>query len=430
MDREEYKSHPIHTTLDSFSDALDQASDTIKVKVEFRTAVSKTAYFQWCLAKSDPNLISVTELNGVNQQLVNARNAYLQHIHQVNSPQYIDNAINAALKFLPYPRIQKIFRSEANEAIDSVRNDAEQFESFIKDEIVKFTQSVEETSNKLSETQVTISNLEDLIKREEGKVNAQIDVWEQTVANSVNSHATEFDQKYASLKEKYDENEQKRSDSFDGFFDGAKSTISDLKQEFQTHLSQSKSKVDDWQRDALVEGNDILSEIKTLYGIVGQTALAGDFIKTANEEAGSYKFYSKLAGFLFVVAPIVLAYMFVFHDPDSKFELVDFLRRVPIAAVFLVPAFYFSTLSQRHRRVEVSMRGLGLKVAAFDAYIATLSTDDARTLKAEMAQVFFDAKIGMEREKVMTRGNIKTTLDQLDKVSTKVTDLFNDVRNK
>ena len=70
-------------------------------------------------------------------------------------------------------------------------------------------------------------------------------------------------------------------------------------------------------------------------------------------------------------------------------------------------------MAQRHRRVSVALRSLGIRIAAFDAYLANFSDEEKNAEKQKMTEVFFDAKISSDRTLPTDTKDVGKALDQL-----------------
>lgn len=89
----------------------------------------------------------------------------------------------------------------------------------------------------------------------------------------------------------------------------------------------------------------------------------------------------------------------------------ELISKLPIAAIFLLPAFYLGNVAQRHKRVSVALRSLGVRVSTFDAYLANIEPTEQQKIKAEMANVFFAAQISPDRIRSSNSKEVSQTRD-------------------
>lgn len=112
----DFKAHPFWTSIESLKEKLDSFTDVAKSDARFNDTSEKTEYLFWIVDSSSSSYFSEAELT----KLVQEVNSISQHVDEsyANQPS-IEAWFAAIFTRLPYPRIKKIFRSEANDAIES-----------------------------------------------------------------------------------------------------------------------------------------------------------------------------------------------------------------------------------------------------------------------------------------------------------------------
>ena len=178
-------------------------------------------------------------------------------------------------------------------------------------------------------------------------------------------------------------------------------------------LAEAKQNLKKMGEEITSEAKGVLAEINKIYGIAGNNALSGDFAKTAKEENNSYVLFNRFASFFYILIPASLIYLWYDLLGSGELSLSNLLFRLPISFVFLAPAIYFGNLAQKHRRVSIAFRSLGMRIATFDAYLATFDKTEKNEEKTKMASVFFDARISSERKNDTTYKDVGKALDQM-----------------
>lgn len=161
----------------------------------------------------------------------------------------------------------------------------------------------------------------------------------------------------------------------------------------QKTLAQLHDGLDAEKSAFIKKSNAIISELRGLYEAAGQTALSAGFAGSAEAEKRSFETYSKAAIVIFGVAGVLLGTMWFALAKEEGFKFVDLLLRVPVAAVFLIPAFYVASLANRHRKSAVKLRSLSLRIAAFDAFVVNLDPPKRVELREIMMKEFFEEKV-------------------------------------
>ena len=99
-------------------------------------------------------------------------------------------------------------------------------------------------------------------------------------------------------------------------------------------------------------------------------------------------------------------------------QSIGFVLKISSVLAFFVPAAFFGSNAQRHRRVAVALRSLGIRVATFDAYLVNFEEAERNSLKEKMASIFFANNITPDR----IASASKRDLDKVMDISTKLFD--------
>jgi len=428
-----YKAHAVWAVLKQVEDQLQGFTD--KTDQRFADLQKKAIFLRWILEKSDPTLLSTQDLTNIQNQLQqvishipNNANNWAHHPH-------IEGFFSQAFQIAPYPRIQKLFKTDVNAFID---NCADRVDRFIDDTAAKVAEELETSEGKLdafderrqtflAEIAASKTRTEDIdnsLVNLEAKVDAQFENWETRLD-------TEIKEKLGELSETFTNSQSKRSKEHESLLNEiadalrkAQSNTDSTLAANKKQLSEAKQNLKEMGEEITSEAKGVLAEINKIYGIAGNNALSGDFAKTAKEENNSYVLFNRFASFFYILIPASLMYLWYDLLGSGELSLSNLLFRLPISFVFLAPAIYFGNLAQKHRRVSIAFRSLGMRIATFDAYLATFDTAEKNTEKTKMASVFFDAKISSDRRSDTTYKDVGKALDQMTEPLEKISKVF------
>ncbi|MEE9454240.1 MAG: hypothetical protein V3V13_07655 [Paracoccaceae bacterium] len=398
MLRDDYEADPVWQKITEVEDALDQFTDTAKADPMFSDLQKKIGYVRWVLEKSEPFLFSSAELDGINDHL----DRIIHHIQDDADWAELENPFAEIYKAAPYPRIQKIFKTDANRFFEKCESEIAALKS---DGVQKLEELTEQVDEKLTETtdqaDATLAELTN--KSDALDVSLQeTKTWLEQVDEALTTSDTKIEAQFENWKTRLDTEITEKLKKLTTTFSDDQTARS---KEHKKHLKEIQA-----TRDT---ARTILKEIEDTYGVVGKIALSGELIQAAEREEKSYTAMSWLAIFTYVAIPSVFTYLWIYETDHTNTQLSDLLIRLPIAAIFFAPAIYFSTLAQRHRRVAVSMRSLGIRIATFDAYLINFSNSAKNAAKKQMLDVFFDTKISTDPVPMSPDKDMAKSLDQL-----------------
>ncbi len=396
---------------------MDQAEQSLKgytkdslLLPKYQEAKSKIGYVRWLLEQSDPSLFASKELDQISsgglQNIVNVLNA------NISSPQnlsQLDPHFTSIMQQIPYPRVRKIFRSETSEAIDEFRSMIATVESGFRASIEQAQNQVDLINKKLEGATQGIEQLSSDLQSMKAQVQSQTEVWE-------NEQKAEIAERLGELNTEFEESQTRRRTENDKQVERISELLDKVRSEAQaSHIEARKtmhgieSDLATWRQKELASAEETLGKIRNIYEVVGQTAMAGDFEKAAKEEASNAWWFSLAATIFFIIAPVFFAYQWASLDL-TKQDYAGILSKITGSAVFLIPAAYFASTAQRHRRVATALRSLGVRVATFDAYLANFDDKERTAIKADMASVFFDANISPDKIRTASRKEMEQSI--------------------
>lgn len=392
MRDDEYRKHAVWNAIAQIDNSLVSFSQKGQETARYADLKRRIDYLRWVLEQSEPALLSATELTQVSNDL-NAMPQYLandaagwQHLST------IENQFNGVFSRLPYPRVQKIFRSDANTIIEELSRKAESTkehsQGLIEEMEGKYASMLEHTKS----FNDVASNLRTEIEAQQKQIEAKILTWDAEIGASTTQKIAEITTKYAEFQSEKTGEMRELSDAFLTDVNDAKTKLAALFGEISAERKTMSQKHSDLQGELLAAGKQTLDKIEAMYSQAGQTALAGGFVDAADAERKLYQSNARFAKGLFLLSSSVLAVLWAVLVSLGHNDLREILMRLPISLVLFVPAIYFSSLAAKHRRTAVSLQSLGLRIKAFDAYLVGAKEVDRQKLRTEMATVFFDSE--------------------------------------
>ncbi|WP_108819344.1 hypothetical protein [Pseudovibrio sp. Alg231-02] len=348
---------------------------------------NKVRYLNWSLQKSEPNLFSEAEVRFL---LKGLDNLYSVSETLLKSPQSVvlsdyDNPINELLlKFSP-PRNIIVENDDVDQIINRARINTKEITEGFEKEAQHLKSQLATSKRRQATLDKQISDLQLLLSEQKGQISNLSGVFKTEFSGVI-------DQVRAENKVQRDDFEVR----FTKISNDIEQNHSSFIQERRSVLEEQISELIDGVTDARQKSEELVKEINGLYGIAGSNVMSGDLLKQAKDEREEYKFFSKVAIWLYIASPLSLILLVFFNDIDLN-DYMSLIKRLPVAALFLLPAFFVSGIASRHRRVEIDLRSLGLRLAAFEPYLAQLSEEQQSNLRTEMAEKFFNYKISNEK---------------------------------
>ena len=145
MKQTDYENHPVHDNLQEILNKLDEDGSG---DIDVRELKAILDYMSWMLRQSDVALIKKDDLDGANHvcnQIAGYKNGSMGASAAL---QTILPLLTTFYTKLPYPRVRKIFRSEANEQLELLRQEA----VALRAKFAKATQELQKQSVQFSKT--------------------------------------------------------------------------------------------------------------------------------------------------------------------------------------------------------------------------------------------------------------------------------------
>jgi len=437
MQRSDYDGHGVWSQLKNVEDALNNFSEPHKGDNRYTDIVKKVSFLKWVLEKSEPSLFSNGELNALNSHLSQIINHIPNNANNWAHLPQIESFLAQAYLIASYPRIQKIFRTDANSFFEECEEKLNSIKAVGNSALAELKEVIEaeksETSESVAKIKPTIDHINDRLQLAERalvnsteKIEGQFDNWETRLN-------TEIKEKLGELVETFSVGQTARREEHEKLLKEIAEALRQAQANTDKTLSvneklvaEEKNRLEKSQSEYVSEANDLLAKINKIYGVAGNNALSGDFSKTAKWESIAYYTMTIFAAIFYIAIPASFAYLWINYIDVAEFSFSNLLSRLPISLVFLAPALYFGNLAQKHRHVSIAFRSLGLRIATFDSYLANFDDAAKNEEKKKMAEVFFDAKISADRNLKTSNKEIGKTLDQLMVPIEKMSKIFAD----
>lgn len=167
--------------------------------------------------------------------------------------------------------------------------------------------------------------------------------------------------------------------------------------------------------------------IQRVHDVVAGYGVAGGYKKTAKDEGDAANRWRRTAMGAFIAASLwtlfkVMAYWlgWVSTTPEN-FDWAEVIAATSLTLILLATAAYAARQSKIHRENEQKMSWFLLEVSALDPFIASLSEDQQRVLKMQLAQrLFGQNRVTVDSDDAANETNtVKAMLDAVMKLTGK-----------
>jgi DNA repair exonuclease SbcCD ATPase subunit len=373
-----YKNHPIHTTLQNLNEALDDetlVSDDINISDLVDRIRQAASFANSCLENVLPALTSQGSLNNANsylQNILNEINRYKANKnigHLNNTTNHIDTLI-AQLSSFPIPR-PSVEEDAFSKILISFK---EQSENIIK-LLSKKKQQLEVQLNELS--------------------NASSDVGQQfgQLLSSVNQQGKDIEKTISEFESRFEELKEKANQDLKNEFE---ENINKIEQLIEEVKNQHSSLMDEQKSDAdrllsILESKR--KEASDLVQIIGNIGITGNYQKIANQEKEAADRWRNIS-LLLMLGMVGAIALTIFVSVENGFDWKLSIFRLMAALVLIIPATYAAKESSRHRALENHNRRAELELASLDPYLEKLPEEMRNQIKENLTEKFFGLEDG------------------------------------
>jgi hypothetical protein len=418
---ERFENHGIHKDLENIFTLVNdilQEQNLADELIEIERIRQITLVINEMLANCDPNLVSIGNLDSIN----NSINQTYNNIHNYRGGRnitYLHNANNQLDSILP--SLTAILRPIVTQDIEGIRKSIVSFRSFV-------TQHLRYSEEEFSKIESVKLQLEEGLNQ----VASTIEIQKGRLDSAIAEYQQQFSQAEETRREQYSQVEEARREQFINFENENKKNIDKSEVDRKSDLrKKEKERVD--QYELIVNGmresskeylkslsDDITylredyvknasSSIDTLddykkkaaqsLNMISISSMAGGYKTVADDESKSrtlWRWVTMIAMSLLVVASV---WSFL-HPFNNGSILIEIARRVFVAGTFATVAGYSARQAKMHHDVERKYRKMELELTALNPYLAELEDSKRKEILGNMAGVFFGkSDVGTDHKK-------------------------------
>ncbi len=410
-----FKNHPVHKQIDNAMALLEGYPGDKLPPAElprYARVLKALKYFKMRIASLDPELTGVQFLNNLANPLSNifsqinnfVQNKNTAYLRQANS--FTDQALDVlgAAGFMDSP--------------DAVKSTIEASSGFQAKTVEQLNQLITRANTFKAE----LDALSNVITQQKGRVDSNDKTIEQQktrLDQAIAQFQKQFSETEANRAKEFVASSQKNNETFNG-------EITKFKQAFEANITIHKERVAASYEDMQNKSEEHLAwmkqkeeEVKRIFNVIGNVAVAGDYKNTAEQERKTANIFRWIAlglmGTMIAVALISFYYTLINHE----FDWHVFIFRLATSVLLLVPAIYAAQESTKHRERERINRKLQLELSAIDAYLELLPSEKRQEIKGKMTEKFFGLVEAAPKEDEVTKHAlldiVKTVVGNLTK---------------
>ncbi|UWS06914.1 hypothetical protein [Phaeobacter inhibens] len=417
MKENDFRGHGIWSVLEQVETTLHGFSEQAKSDERWSELCDKVEYLRWVLEKSNPSFVSGNDLQVIVNELNNALGHLENDAHNWAHYSHVSNQFGSAFARFPYPRIKKIFRSEINDVIDEFTSTVSEIKGEFEVNRGSSDEAFASLKSKHEELKVFSKEVQQELERLDARIVAQQENWEAAQEARVTAKLSEWGESFSNSQAERNSDFHLKVDELKSFLSEVRSERKEVFDQNERMLEEAKKRLHLQQDEFSQSAEKILRGLEGLYKQAGQVALAGGFVEAATTEHKTFLRYSTLAAGCMFFAAALLAWIWIEIRSGRDASVLEIVLKLPISAVFLVPAFYLASIAARARRSSLAFQSRGLRIKAFDAYLVDADASIKKSLQEKMADVFFiDAELNSDRKNHVSFGSGGRLADILEKV--------------
>ena len=348
------------------------------------------------MENSDAILIPSNALTAVVGPLQNINNSLNAFADDKNFS-HISSGINdlgAAVTQFPTVyrhRFKQPYQSNLDDALQGLSELAKQSREKSQ-EIAENIVSIKSQQKSVEENLKTHkSQVDTIIEQTRSEFQAKLGEWQSEFREKISGNSADFKEFQSESREKFDAhlNEMKGSfekklatadDELEKKLNKAQDTTSEIVSDYKISFASARG-----------EMQNMLEEIRNIYGLVGNTAITGSFTEQAKQERGAANFYRWMAViFMFAAAAVfIVPYILALKSGSFDLTLQNVLARIPFSTLLLIPAAYAARESGKHRESERNMKTIQLQISALDPFIDKLDDVHKEDIKRKLVDRYF-----------------------------------------
>lgn len=368
-----YKNHPIHTTLQSLREALEDealVSDDINIIDLVDRIRQAESFASSCLENVLPVLTSQGSLNNANsylQNILNEVNSYKANkniAHLNNTTNHIDTLVAQFSSFpIPKPSVEE---DSFSNILISFKDQAENIIKFLSEKKQQLETQLNELSNASSD-----------VGQQFGQLLSSVNQQGKNIENTINEFKSQFEE----LKEK---SNQDIKIALEENVNKIELLIEEVKNQHGSLMEEQKSNAE--RLLSILESKK--KEASNLVQIIGNIGITGNYQKIANQEKAAADRWRNIS-LLLMLGMVGAISLTIFVSVENGFDWKLSIFRLMAALVLIIPATYAAKESSRHRALENYNRRAELELASLDPYLEKLPEEKRNQIKENLTEKFF-----------------------------------------
>lgn len=285
---------------------------------------------------------------------------------------------------LPHYEKKSEVKESFNTLITNFMKQQEAIADSVKDEINSFKERQQAVIKDWEIEKENLKNELNSLRQENIVLKKEIN----TFKNNISKH----EEKLQSIVTTYERDFKRHIDTYDQDF---LNKANENQATFENMLKEKES-LSDKTLEFLNKRKD---EVEHLWGIIGQSAISGNSQSYANKAKKLADIMMWVALGIMILVASILAITTVFDLLNGTFNYLHFIYKIIGSTIFLVPSFYCSNISKRHRDREFQLRDFEVKTAALEPFLENMNLENTSTnsdeiskdkIKLELTKSFFD----------------------------------------
>lgn len=367
MTNEELKNHSCFNLIQEIRNRLSQEdAKTLLQPDDLEFFLNGLSYFESGIESSDIVLVNIQILNSCNSYLSNLKNDLNNFLANKNYG-HINNAkshIYSIIQLVNQLPLLIPSKKSLNEIINNFKSRIDTEQSIIQNKISSLQQKISDINNKITQIQQTVSQQQ----------------------NQVNQLTTNYTKQFEEQKQKFNQGIEETS-------------------------KQYKSKCD----NLIEEISKNLEEARKLVNVIGNIGVSGDYQKTAEYHKKQANLWRWIA-IGFMVVSVVYLGITVFTI--SKYDWHISLLRILSTALFIYPAQYAASQSNKHREQEFFNKKMELDLAAINPFIELFDEKKKQDIKEKLVDKYFTNYVAQKSETEIPVPIFEKIFDQIKNLLT------------
>lgn len=402
MNSDNFSTHIIFDELNSIQEFFNREDFIENIPLEdtlyFKSAVS---FITQRINLIIPELIQDSDLSGIIDEAHAAINHIKNFLNNKNI-NYLNQAKNSIKNSVNKSRVLPLI-VENSDFDFSVK--ASNFSSTIKEEYQRIKKISDMSTSKLNE-------IEDNLKEENRKINE--------LSNSIESKKLEIRDLNEKFKLEFNKITEQNTSEFDSNLTNYKNEFYSIKHGFIEEMASLKNGLVSSASEIINDLESIKKEARELIGLIGDTAVTGNYQKIANDHRENANFWRYTAAFFMILFSGVLIYT-IWDLNSENLEWHKALIRIIAAVSLSYPATYAARESSKHRNLENINRKAELELAAINPFIELLPDDKKQAIKEKLVEKYFgnDVNLNTSTDEDMSIASFERILNAISNLKNK-----------